>query len=424
MRSEEEEEEEEEFTSEENEEAQQYDDNIDSSEPFATLLMQGPQTSSGSADHPDNCMPCTFYCFTRRGCNRGLECRFCHLTHQSKLQQRREAWKKQQREKRKMIRERVAVEASAQRTVTGGGVKVGNVGARTDQRQHCTNSLASQHAPGSGRRSLPGEGNPPGPLPSLTQGVGADVRSSLAATGGMASEKGVAGVFSYNPAQAVCSIGQDVEFRPHLTGAASQFRLMGGMGTLPQGLALDAVSGTISGMPSMACSQTTIVVEADFAGGGTARGTMKVEVVDFTRGGFVIGHMTEFEPGRFMLILYVPEDGEESSRRDGPHNGSAGLARQKHASGAGACFTPFGGESHMGFGGTPGDWQQQDWRGGGGGGGGPRQFPGRGNAAAAAVSESAGGGGRPRAGTGGSAGRPSLGNGAGDNRPAQALEWW
>jgi len=408
MRSEEEDEQE---TSEENEEAQQYDEQVDTGEPFATLLLQGPQTSSGSTDHPDNCMPCTFYCFTRRGCNRGLECRFCHLTHQSKLQQRREAWKKQQREKRKMIRERVAVEASAQRTVTGGGVK------------------ASQHPPGSGRRNLPGpgDGNPPGPLPSLTLNAGADVRSSLATSGGIASDKSVAGVFSYSPTQAVCSIGQDVEFRPHMTTAASQFRLMGG--TLPQGLALDAGSGIISGMPSVACPQSTLVVEADFAG-GTARGTMKLEVVDFTRGGFVIGHMTEFEPGRFMLILYVPEDGEtNTSRRDGPVNGSSGIPRQKHASsspaGAGACFTPFGGESAMGFGGPPTDWQQQDWRGGGGGGGGggARQFPGRGNAAAAAVSESAGGGGgRPR--TGGSGGRPSLGSAAGDGRSAPALEWW
>jgi len=363
-------EEEEEDTSEENE-AQQYDDNVDPSEPFATLLMQGPQTSSGSTDHPDGCMPCTFYCFTRRGCNRGLDCRFCHLTHQSKLQQRREAWKKQQREKRKMIRERVAVEASAQRTVTGGVAK------------------AAQHNAVSGRRSLtgPGETNAPGPVPSLTQNTGPDVRSTLATTGGGASDKSAAGIFGYSPAQAVCSIGQDVEFRPHLTMPASQFRLMGG--SIPQGLSLDAGSGIICGMPSMACPQTTLVVEADFAGGGTARGTMKLEVVDFTRGGFVIGHMTEFEPGRFMLILYVPEDGENSARREGPMNGSSGNSRQKHAS---------GGDSTMGFGGTPTDWQHQESAGGGGG--------------------------RSRAGTGGSGGRPSLGNAAGDGRSAPVLEWW
>eukprot|EP00419_Tripos_fusus_P020123 CAMPEP_0172743786 /NCGR_PEP_ID=MMETSP1074-20121228/133190_1 /TAXON_ID=2916 /ORGANISM="Ceratium fusus, Strain PA161109" /LENGTH=325 /DNA_ID=CAMNT_0013574583 /DNA_START=45 /DNA_END=1019 /DNA_ORIENTATION=- len=322
-------EEEDEDSSEEIDEAQRYDDNVDPSEPFATLLMQGPQTSSGSTDHPDGCMPCTFYCFTRRGCNRGLQCRFCHLTHQSKLQQRREAWKKQQREKRKMIRERVAVEASAQRTVTGGGAK------------------AVQHSPLSTRRSLPGDTNSPGPLPtSLTPNAGADVRQSLTATGGMASDKSTAGLFTYTPAQAVCSIGQDVEFRPHVTMPASQFRLMSG--ALPQGLTLDATSGTICGMPLGACSQSTLVVEADVAGGGTARGTMKLEVVDFTRGGFVIGHMTEFEPGRFMLILYVPEDDENGGRRDGPANGPSGPPRQKQASGAGACFTPFGGNSAMG----------------------------------------------------------------------------
>ncbi|CAE8602246.1 unnamed protein product, partial [Polarella glacialis] len=44
-------------------------------------------------------------------------------------------------------------------------------------------------------------------------------------------------------------------------------------------------------------------------------------VVDFTRGGFVIGHMSEVEPGRFMLVIYVPEDSDEKS----PDGGAAAL---------------------------------------------------------------------------------------------------
>merc|ERR1740121_1881684 len=108
---------------------QDQDDQPPGSGPYLTLNVEGPQVSAGSVGHPETCMPCTFYCFTRRGCNRGAECRFCHLTHQSKLQQRREVWKKQQREKRKSIRERVAAEVETRRhhpSSPGGGNSGGN----------------------------------------------------------------------------------------------------------------------------------------------------------------------------------------------------------------------------------------------------------------------------------------------------------
>ena len=42
---------------------------------YATLAREGPKESSGSVGHPDGCTPCTFYCFTRRGCNRAAECK-------------------------------------------------------------------------------------------------------------------------------------------------------------------------------------------------------------------------------------------------------------------------------------------------------------------------------------------------------------
>ncbi|CAJ1421887.1 unnamed protein product [Effrenium voratum] len=90
---------------------------------YSTLAVEGAKESAGSVGHPDGCTPCTFYCFTRRGCNRGAGCKFCHMTHQSKLQQRREAWKKQQREKRKLMRgfahkEEVMAEAPLPRPVS------------------------------------------------------------------------------------------------------------------------------------------------------------------------------------------------------------------------------------------------------------------------------------------------------------------
>jgi len=52
-------------------------------------------------------------------------------------------------------------------------------------------------------------------------------------------------------------------------------------------------------------------VEADLVDGYAVRAAIDLEVVDFTRGGFVVGHVNELEPGKFMLLLYVPEDSSE-----------------------------------------------------------------------------------------------------------------
>lgn len=71
---------------------------------FASLQRDGPSTSCGSTGHPDQCKPCAFYCYSLRGCRNGDGCVFCHLFHESKLQQRREEWKRAQREKRGRMR--------------------------------------------------------------------------------------------------------------------------------------------------------------------------------------------------------------------------------------------------------------------------------------------------------------------------------
>jgi len=117
-------------------------------------------------------------------------------------------------------------------------------------------------------------------------------------------------VFSYSPNQATLTIGQEAEFHPQLAALPTAFRLVG---SLPQGLVFDPVSGVISGAPMSALAQTNVVVEVDLLGDRTAYAAVELEVVDFTRGGFVIGHMNEFEPGKFMLLLYVPEDSGENS---------------------------------------------------------------------------------------------------------------
>mmetsp|Transcript_24800 Transcript_24800/g.65103 ORF Transcript_24800/g.65103 Transcript_24800/m.65103 type:complete len:190 (-) Transcript_24800:607-1176(-) len=69
-----------------------------------SLSRDGPMVSVGSAEHPDTCKACAFYCFTHSGCRNGVDCTYCHLSHESKLRQRRDEWKKAQRHKRKELR--------------------------------------------------------------------------------------------------------------------------------------------------------------------------------------------------------------------------------------------------------------------------------------------------------------------------------
>lgn len=283
--------------------------------PYATLSVEGAQTSAGAGGHPDSCMPCTFYCFTRRGCNRGVDCRFCHLTHQSKLQQRREAWKKQQREKRKSIRERVAAEALARRPI---GPGMGGKGALEGGMGDATRGAMS-NAGGCNTAAMVAK-----TIANYQLSSGERQMEMQGGDGGLGGSG-----FAYNPSRSILTIGQDVELRPQLSAVATQFRLKA---PLPPGLILDPTSGVIHGAPSSPQNQTTAIIEADFLGGRTVRAMVELEVVDFTRGGFVIGHMSEFEPGKFMLLLYVPEEGD---KRNGGIQGMAGNGAIKGMAGNG-----------------------------------------------------------------------------------------
>jgi len=69
------------------------------------LQTHGDQPSAGGASHPNGCTPCAFYCFKRSGCRKGDDCMYCHMSHISKQRQRRDQWKKDQREKRCVARE-------------------------------------------------------------------------------------------------------------------------------------------------------------------------------------------------------------------------------------------------------------------------------------------------------------------------------
>lgn len=237
----------------------------------STLQSQGPTRSTGSEGHPEVCTPCTFYCFTRRGCNRGAKCRFCHLEHQSKLQQRRETWKTQQREKRKSIRERVRKEGAP--------------------KPEFNDFSFAERAPA----GMPG---PP---------FGYDPFSMASSSGGKGDGPPAKPSFSYSSSSCVFAVGQAVHIEPLLPMAPVQFHIKP---PLPRGLTLSPTMGVISGAGVMASPLTSFTIEVEMRNMRTALATVEIEIVDFVRGDFAVGHISEVEPGKFMVLLHVPQDAE------------------------------------------------------------------------------------------------------------------
>eukprot|EP00929_Paragymnodinium_shiwhaense_P117997 TRINITY_DN8951_c0_g1_i1.p1 TRINITY_DN8951_c0_g1~~TRINITY_DN8951_c0_g1_i1.p1 ORF type:complete len:474 (+),score=118.14 TRINITY_DN8951_c0_g1_i1:145-1566(+) len=288
--------------------AQQDEQEEDDGGVYMTLQTHGPQTTAGSDGHPENCMPCTFYCFTRRGCNRGTDCRFCHLGHQSKLQQRREAWKKQQREKRKCLRERLAFEASSRRRP---GDNAGPAIASPATMQPTPPQPVCQRAP----PTLPGHIQlPAGGATAAPGGAGSGQDRLHNRPGAANNEADLEELsaftdtgFYYSPTQVTFTLGQDVCVRPHVAIRMTQFRVAS---ALPPGLRLDAATGVISGMPETAMIQN-VIIEADSVDNRKFWSTLEVEVVDFSQEGFVLGHLSEFAPGRYMMLMFIPDkDGD------------------------------------------------------------------------------------------------------------------
>lgn len=52
-----------------------------SKEPYPALHREGQQASRGSQDHPERCKPCSFFCFSDRGCKKQADCEYCHMLH-------------------------------------------------------------------------------------------------------------------------------------------------------------------------------------------------------------------------------------------------------------------------------------------------------------------------------------------------------
>jgi len=79
-------------------------DEFDGESSNPTLQRDGEVFSLGSSQHPGSCIPCAFYCFKRRGCDKDKDCQFCHMAHYSRQRLRRDEWKRRQHEKRRRSR--------------------------------------------------------------------------------------------------------------------------------------------------------------------------------------------------------------------------------------------------------------------------------------------------------------------------------
>jgi hypothetical protein len=125
------------------------------------------------------------------------------------------------------------------------------------------------------------------------------------------SQAGLGNQFSYTPHGASLTIGQNVELWPKLSDKTARYHVQV---PLPAGLTLDMSTGVIHGCPLQAALKATSVIQATLSNGVVLRTALDFEVIDFTRGDFVIGHISEIEQGKFMLLLYVPDGSEEEQR--------------------------------------------------------------------------------------------------------------
>eukprot|EP00931_Biecheleriopsis_adriatica_P022312 TRINITY_DN14376_c0_g1_i2.p1 TRINITY_DN14376_c0_g1~~TRINITY_DN14376_c0_g1_i2.p1 ORF type:complete len:333 (+),score=56.28 TRINITY_DN14376_c0_g1_i2:51-1001(+) len=301
----------------ENEE-QDVQDEQDEDAVYATLQQSGPEETEGGVGHPDSCTPCTFFCFTRRGCNRGVACKFCHQQHQSKLQLRREAWKKQQREKRKMARDSEVLPSRASNMLSAtSGIDNGNFRGPPEfvNRQMASSRgelFNAPRYPASVASSLDVHRVDEAWMDAF-RGVGVQPPHSAMSAQMPGDSRTV--VFTYTPSRVSLTMGQEVVLKPAIFGASAtkSLRFCSLGAPLPRGLFLDPVSGIISGVASSSCDQAVYMVEVEMVNGRKAQAGVEIEVVDFTSGGFVIGHINEVDPGRFMLVVYKPDASQSNS---------------------------------------------------------------------------------------------------------------
>lgn len=228
-----------------------------------SLRRDGASANSGSAGHPDDCKPCAFYCYSLRGCRNGDKCSYCHLFHESRLRQRREEWKRAQRDKRRRQRDKRdqgqelqnAADPAAPSTMAATTSPLaGSLRGRAGDPN--TVDTAAVVATAALMRAAADAAQTATPAQPQREPVVAVAAGTLCAVPTMRWEEpplaGVGGTefFAYTPNSMVVRVGEMVEFWPPLP-LVSMGLIFAVSPALPEGLSLDERVGVIYGRPQV-----------------------------------------------------------------------------------------------------------------------------------------------------------------------------
>jgi len=309
---------------------------------FPSLQRDGPTSSLGSKDHPD-CKPCAFYCYSLRGCRNGHNCSYCHLFHESKLRQRRDEWKKEQREKRGRMRRDVkdgsetqsadgtclnvsfnALASSAQLSPAGGAAVQVQVPFQVpvDQGRLVPRvAYASEYQ----RGAPPWPGNTDWkPNRPAQVSVNNSVASTVAAIADVvamtqdlvqrmpdrasqfADPDPKLEFYSHNPSSSVVTVGQQLEIWPP-AGVFESGMVFAVSPDLPQGVVLDQYSGMIHGIPKHPTrGLTSFFVTACKPGvhvKNVKTSMVNINVVNVQAPGYTVASLYQPEPGLTVVAL-------------------------------------------------------------------------------------------------------------------------
>lgn len=240
-------------------------------------LQQGEgcteQKSVGSLMHPSLCTPCSFYCYSLIGCNRGEACLYCHMDHPRKGRRRG-----QKRRGGYRPHDDNAGDDDMQENHDDSGAEEPAPTRRPPEARRERNKLIVGVAP-----------TPDGLLPLLTA---LELLSPLPTPEGKSVGKGVPlttekpqMTLKYSEAVIILTVGQWKNVLPFVDGPAREFRFSV-CPVLPRGLALAPATGVISGFARETTppegSAHTVSVECRAGGDDTtsAHTTLHILVID------------------------------------------------------------------------------------------------------------------------------------------------